>query len=111
MSKSLEKFTEAKKSSQDNLEDYSKSDAESEGGSTPSEEDTFLSIQYPSPPNFPTPYLCNWDFRDPGKAQKYITKHFNLGTIHDSIRKYPDLSKNFVYSNTFTDSDRFILLQ
>ena len=69
MSQLSEQITEPKKSSQDNSEYYS----ESEEGSTTSEEDTFLSIQYPSLPYFPTPYLCNWDFGDPDKALKSIS--------------------------------------
>ena len=75
MSQPSEQITEAKKSSQDDSENSSESKLEE--GSTTSEEDMFLSIQYPSPPNFPTPYLHNWDFGDPKKALKYIMKNFN----------------------------------
>ena len=111
MSQPSEQITEAKKSSPDNLEYYSKSDTESEEGSTTSEEDTFLSIQYPSLPYFPTPYLHNWDFGDPNKALKYITKHFNPKVIHNSPHYFPNLSKDFIYSNTYIDSDCFLLFQ
>ena len=90
---------------------HEESDSESEEGSTTSEEDMFLSIQYPSPPNFPTPYLCNWDFRDPDKGLKYIMNHFNLETIHNSLQRFPDLSLNFIYSNSFVDPDHFSLLE
>ena len=104
MSQPLEQITKGKKS-YDDLEHYS----ESEEGSTTSEEDTFLSIQYPSLPYFPTPNLHHWDLGDPKKALKYIMKHFNLKTIHN-IQRFPNLSKDFIYSNTFIDSDCFLLL-
>ena len=111
MSQPSEQITKAKKSSHEELEYYSNSDSESEEGSTASEEDSFLSIQYPSPPYFPTPYLQDWDFRNSDKGQKYITKHFNLKTLHNSLRRFPDLSHDFIYSNTFVDPDRFLLLK
>ena len=103
--------SEAKKSSHEELEYYSDLDSDSEEGSTTSEEDTFLSIRYPSPPYFPKPYLHNQDFRSPDKALKYIMKHFNLETIHKSVKQFPYLSHDFIYSNTFVDPDHFILLQ
>ena len=84
MSQALEQNTEAKKSSHEDSEYYYESDTELEEGSTASEEDTFLSIRYPSLPYFPTAYLHNWNFGEPDKALKYITKHFNLGAIQDS---------------------------
>ena len=86
-------------------------DSKLEERSTTSEEDTFLSIQYPSPPYFPTPYLCNQDFGDPDKVLKYITKHFNLDMIHKSVKLFPNLSQDFIYSNTFVDPDHFSQLQ
>ena len=107
MSQPLEQVTEAKKSSHEELEYNSNL----EEGSTTSEVDMFLSIWYPSPPYFPSPYLRNWDLRDPKKALEYITKHFNLKTIHKSVKQFLDLSHDFIYSNTFMDPDRFILLQ
>ena len=61
-SQHLEYKPEAKKSSHEDLESHSKSDTKSEEGSMASEDDTFLSIRYPSPPNFPSPYRHNWDF-------------------------------------------------
>ena len=64
MSQPLEHITEAKKSSHEDLETNSELETELEEGSMASEDDTFLSIQYPSLPNFPTPYLCNQDFLD-----------------------------------------------
>ena len=59
----------------------------------------------------PTPYLHKWHFGDPEKALKYITKHFDLDMIHRSVKQFPDLSHDFIYSNTFVDPDHFILLQ
>ena len=94
-------ISEDKKPSQDKLEEES----------TAFEGDMFLSIWYPSPPNFPTPYLCNWDFGDKQKALKYITKHFNLKLIHRSVKLFPDLSNNFIYSNTFVDPTCFSTLK
>ena len=93
MSQPSEHITEAKRSSQDNSEYYSELDSESQEGSTTSEEDTFLSIWYPSPPYFPTPYLRNQDFGDREKALKYITKHFNLEAIHNNIQQGTKLCK------------------
>ena len=92
MSQHLEQITKVDKPSHD------ESDSKSEEGSTASEEDMLLSIQYPSPPYFPTPYLHNWDFRDSNQALKYITKHSNCETIHNSLWKFPDLSPDFIYS-------------
>ena len=111
MSHISEHISEDKKPSQEESEYYSNLDSKSEEGTTTSEEDTFLSIWYPSPPNFPKPYLCNWDFRDPDKALKYITMHFNLKTTHKSLKSFPDLSLNFIYSNTFMDPTCFSLLK
>ena len=94
---------------------------ESEEGSyasTDSEEDTFLSIWYPSPPPskkfplwFPKPYLHNQDFKDSNQALKYITKYFNLEPIHWSVQSFHDLSNDFIYLNTYVDTSWFTLLQ
>ena len=75
MSQPSEHVSEAMKMSKEESEYYSDLNSELEEGSTASEEDMFLSIQYLSQPNFPKPYLHNWDFRDPDKALKYIMKH------------------------------------
>ena len=107
MSQPSEHFTEAKKSSHEDLETSS----ELEEGSTASEDDTFLSIWFPSPPNSPTPYLCNQDFLDSERARKYITKHFNLENIKEGLQCYPDLSRDILYHNTFIVPDYFDNLQ
>ena len=72
-----EHISKDKKPSHEESEYYSDSDSELEEGSITSEKDTFLSIQYPSLPNLPTPYVCNQDFGDPDKALRYIMKNFN----------------------------------
>ena len=84
MSQPAEHDSVAKKSSHEESEYTSNLDTELEEGSTASEEDMFLSIQYPSPPFFPTPYLHNWDFLNSERALKYLMWHFNLKTIHDA---------------------------
>ena len=111
MSQPLEGHSEIKKSSHEDSEYYSKSETKLEERSTASEEDTFLSIQYLSPPNFPTPYLHNQDFLDSERARKYIMKHFNLKNIKEGLQCYPDLSRDILYHNTFIDPDHFNSLQ
>ena len=111
MSQHSEQVTEAKKSSHEDSESNSELETESEEGSMASEDDTFLSIQFPSPPNYPTPYLCNQDFQSSEQAMKFIMKHFNLGTIHDGFQRYPDLSKDPAHYNTFINPDHFNTLQ
>ena len=105
MSQPLEQSSAAKKSS------HIDSETESEEGSTASEDDTFLPIRFPSLPNFPTPYLRNWDFLDAEKARRYITKHFNLENIREGLQRYPDLSKDVIYHNTFIAPEHFESLQ
>ena len=81
MSQPSEQNSAAKKSSHIDSENNS----ESEEGSMASEDDTFLSIWFPSLPNFHTPYLHNWDFLDAERARRYITKHFNLENIREGL--------------------------
>ena len=100
MSHSSEQDSKINKSSQEDMEYHSKSDSELEEGSTALEEDMFLSIQYPSPPNFPKPYLHNQDFTDSNQALKYITKHFNFKLISKNLKSYRNLSHE--YSSTTT---------
>ena len=111
MSQPLEQIAEAKKSSHEESEYTSDLDSELEEGSTASKEDTFLSIWYPSLPNFPTPYLHNWDFRDDNKALKYIMRIFNPKVIHNSLLAFPTLLRDIVYYSTYIDSDCFTQLQ
>ena len=107
MSQPLEQDSTAKKPSHKDSENNSESETESEEGSTASEDDVFLSIRFPSPPNFPTPYLCNRDFLDAKRARRYIMKHFNLKNIREGLRRYPDLSKDVIYHNTFVTPEYF----
>ena len=111
MSQPSEQNSKAKKSSQNDSESNSKSETESEEGSTASEDDTFLSIWFPSPPNFHTPYLCNQDFLDTERARKYITKHFHIENIREGLQCYPDLSKDIIYHKTFVAPEHFKSLQ
>ena len=111
MSQPSEHDSAAKKPSHDDLETHSESETESEEGSTASEDDVFLSIRYPSPPIFTTPYLRNRDFLNAKKARRYITKHFNLENIREGLRRYPDLSKDVIYHNTFIAPEHFESLQ
>ena len=111
MSQPLEPHSKAIKLSQKDSESNSESETESEEGSTASEDDTFLSIRFPSLPNFHTPYLHNRDFLDAEKARRYITKHFNIENIREGLWCYPDLSKDIIYHNTFVSPEYFKSLQ
>ena len=111
MSQPSEQNPEAKQSSQNDSESNSESETESEEGSTASEDDTFLSIWFPSPPNFHTPYLCDWDFLNTERARKYRTKHFNIKNIREGLQHYSDLSKDIIYHNTFITPEHFKSLQ
>ena len=92
MSLILEHVSKDNKPSHQESEYNSNLDSESEEGSTASKEDMFLSIWYPSPPNFPTPYLHNQEFRDPDKALRYIMKNFNFETVIKSLQSFPNFS-------------------
>ena len=105
MSQHSEQDSTAEKSS------HIDSETESEEGSTASEDDTFLSIRFPSLPHFHTPYLHNWDFLDAERARRYITKHFNFENIREGLRRYSDLSKDIIYHNTFVAPEHFESLQ
>ena len=107
MSQPSEWIPKAKQSSQNDSETNSKS----EEGSMASEDDTFLSIRFPSPPNFHTPYLHNRDFLDAEHARKYITKHFNIENTREGLPHYPDLAKDVIYHSTFIAPEHFKSLQ
>ena len=63
------------------------------------------------PLHFSKPYLHNWDFKDSDQVLRYITKYFNHETIHRSLKSFPDLSTDFIYSNTYMDTHHFSQLQ
>ena len=111
MSQPSEQDSAAKKPSHIDSETNSELETESEEGSMASEDDTFLSIQFPSPPNFHTPYLRNRDFLDAKRARRYITKHFNIENIREGLKRYPDLAKDIIYHNTFVAPEHFESLQ
>ena len=119
MSHSTEHDSKCAESSHPSMEYHSDADeTKLEEASTASENDVFASIWYPSLPlvkNFPLccskPYLCNWDFKDSDQALKYIMKYFNHKTIHNSLKSFPDLSTDFIYSITYVDTHHFTQLQ
>ena len=111
MSQPPEHSSAAKKSSHIDSEINSESETKSEEGSTASEDDIFLSIRFPSPPSFHTPYLRNQDFLNTERARRFITKHFSIENIREGLRHYPDLSKDIIYHNTFMSPEHFGSLQ
>ena len=119
MSYSMEHDSEHAESSHNSTEYHSNTDgSESEEASTESEDDVFASIWYPSlhpakkfPLCFPKPYLCNQDFKDSDQALKYIRRYFNHEMIHQSLQSFPNLSKDFIFLNTYMETNCFDLLQ
>ena len=107
MSHILETHSQYHKSSHKDREYHSESVTELEEGSTTLEEDTFLSIWYPSPPNFPTPHVHNWDFGDPDKALNDITRNFNFKSVSKSLRSFINLAYDLIYYNRFVDDSQF----
>ena len=119
MEHSMEQDSKCTESSHKSTEYHSNTDgSESEEASTASDDDVFTSIWYPSLPpaknfplHFPKPYLWNQDFKDPNQALKYIKRYFNHETIHQSLKVFPNLTKDFIYANTYVDSHCFNSLQ
>ena len=119
MSHSMEHDSEHAETSHNSKEYHSDADGcESEEASTESEDNVFASIWYPSLPPakksplyFPKPYLHNQDFRDSNQALKYIKRYFNHEMIHQSLQSFPSLSKDFIYFNTYMETNHFDLLQ
>ena len=119
MPHSMEQDSKQAESSQKNTEYHSEpGDTKLEEASTPSDNDIFTSIQYPStspskkfPLWFPKPYLCNRDFRNSHQALKYIMRYFNFESIHQSIVLFPNLSWDFLYQNTFVEPYQFTQLE
>ena len=119
MSYSMEHNSKHAESSHPSMAYHSNTDGtELEEASTASDDDVFTSIWYPSPPPeknfplcFPKPYLWNWDFRDSDQALRYIRGYFNNETIHKSLKVFPNLTKDFIYANTYVYSYHFNSLQ
>ena len=115
MSHSMEHDSECAESSHQSMEYHSDTDGSKSGeASTESDDDVFASIRYPSPLPaknfplcFPKPYLLNRDFKDSNQALRYIRRHFNNKTIHNSLVAFPSLHNDFIYSNTYVDTHRF----
>ena len=74
-------------------------------------ENVFDGIHYPVPCQWEHAYLCLCSFQDPDKAQEYINRRFNPQVTRQSILKFPNLTSDFIYSNTHVDTDCFIVLQ
>ena len=68
-------------------------------------------LQQRTPLCFPKPYLYNWDFKDSDQALRYITRYFNHKTIHQSLQSFPNLTKDFIYLNTYVETHCFNQLQ
>ena len=83
---------------------HSKSGSKSEEGSTTLEEDMFLSIWYPSPPNFPKPYLHNQDFRDSNQALKYIKGEPSTPLLNIKVESPPTPTLQYPSSPTTPSS-------
>ena len=119
MSYSMEQHSKSAESSHQSMEYHSNTDGtELEEASTASDNDVFASIWYPSLPPvknfplcFPKPYLQNRDFKDSNQALRYIRRYFNPETIHKSLKFFPNLAKDFIYTNTYVDSHCFNSLQ
>ena len=119
MSYSTEQDSECAESSHNSIEYHSNTDGfKLEEASTASDDDVFTSIWYPSLPSmknfplcFPKPYLHTWDFKDSNQALRYITKYFNCQIIHQSLKSFPNLYNNFIYSNTCMETHHFDSLQ
>ena len=119
MSHSMDQDSECAESSHNSMEYHSNADgSKSEEASTASDDGVFASIWYPSllpvknfPLPFPKPYLHNWDFRDSNQALKYIKRYFNHKMIHQSLQSFPNLSEDFIFFNTYIETNHFDLLQ
>ena len=88
---------------EDNVSDHETTDSKSE--------DIFDGIHYPAPHQWETTYLQLCNFQDPDKAQDYINRRFNLQAISTSLSQFPNLVSNFIYSNTYVNTDCYVLLQ
>ena len=74
-------------------------------------ENVFDGIHYPAPCQWEHTYLWLCNFWDPDKAQEYINRRFNPQATRESLLQFPNLASNFIYSNTYINTDHYILLQ
>ena len=74
-------------------------------------ENVFDGIHYPAPHQWEHAYLHLRSFWDPDKAREYINRRFNPRMISKSLSRFPNLVSNFIYSNTYVNTDWFIILQ
>ena len=74
-------------------------------------ENMFDGIHYPAPHQWEHTYLHLHLFWDPDKAREYINRRFNPQAINKSLSQFPNLASNFIYYNTYVNTDRYIVLQ
>ena len=74
-------------------------------------ENVFDGIHYPVPHQWEYACLCLHQFQEPDKAREYINRRFNPQIINKSLSKFPNIASNFIYLNTYVDTDQFIVLQ
>ena len=131
MSYILEHDSEDNESSQD-TEYHSESGIELETGdftlSNVDQRDSFLNVRFPMPYTFPKLYLTlnevesksndplsherNTNIaKDPDEALSYIINHFNIDTVSQLIRKFPEFTFKQVYYSTYIDTTRYTCLQ
>ena len=127
----MEQDSDDSEPSQD-TEYHSESGIELETGdytlSNADQRDSFLNVRFPMPYTFPKPYLTlneveskldntlshvwNIDIaEDPDEALSYIINHFNIDTVSQSIRKFPEYAFEPVYYLTYIDTTRYTRLQ
>ena len=82
---------------EDNESDHETVDSKSEN--------MFDGIHYPAPHQWEHAYLHHHSFQDPDMAREYINKRFNPQMIRESLHKFPNLASDFIYSNTYVDTD------
>ena len=107
-SQTMEHHSEADESMARTIEEDNESDHETTDSKL---ENVFDGIHYPAPHHWEHAYLHFHNFWDPDKAREYINRRYNPQTISKSLSQFPNFVSNFIYSNTYVDTDRFIILQ
>ena len=88
---------------EDNELDHETADSKSEN--------MFDGIHYPAPHQWEHAYLCLHNFWDPDEAWEYINRRFNPQTVRKSLSQFPNFASDFIYSNTYINTDHYIVLQ
>ena len=86
---------------EDNESDHETMDSESEN--------VFDGIHDPAPHQWEHTYLCLCNFWDPDEAWEYIYRRFNPQTIRKSLSQFPNYVSDFIYSNTYINTDWYII--